>query len=111
MGEEAANFIGDRVVPEFVEDSELLYWRKTPAQEKIREFKEVRQKSNKPTEPRIDGEGLSVLKKEEDNENAGGKVDKQFLNKSVLMTFDFFGKALAKVPVGNIVFEKVGSDD
>lgn len=41
LREKAANFIGDTVMPEFVEDCELLYRCKTPVQEEVGEFKEV----------------------------------------------------------------------
>ena len=54
---------------------------------------------------------MSVLKKEEDDENTGGKVGKQFLEKSGLVTFDLLGEALANVPVGDKVFEKMRGDD
>lgn len=87
MGEKTANFVGDGVVPEFVKSGKLFDRSETPVQEEVGEFKKIGKKGNKPTKPGIDRERLAILKKEKDNQDTGGKVGKQFLNKSGLVAF------------------------
>lgn len=69
---------------------ELFYWGEAPAEEKIWKFDEVGEKADEPAEPGQPREGLVVLEEEKDEEDGGGKIGQEFLEKSVFVAFDFF---------------------
>ncbi len=52
-----------------------------------------------------------MLKVKIDQSEAGWEIGKNFLEESILVFFYFFGKALADIPVGDIVFDKVRNGD
>lgn len=111
MGNEAFNFFGSAVMEEFVNGRQLFDREEAPIQEEIGKFEKVGQERDKPAQPRQPGEGPARLKEKKDQKNRGGKIGSELLKKSGLATFDFFGQALADVPVGDIVLDKMGDDN
>jgi len=95
----------------FVEGCQLLDGGETPAQKKIRELDEVGEESKKPAQPRVNRKGLAVLKKEKYQKYRSREIGKKLLQKSVLVAFVFFGQTLTDVPMGDVILEKVRSQN
>lgn len=51
------------------------------------------------------------MEKIKDQKDRGGKVSQELLEESGLVTFDLLGQTLADVPVGDVIFQEMGSEN
>ena len=85
-----------------------LIWCK-PDREKLEKY--LGEESKKPAQPRVNRKGLAVLKKEKYQKYRSREIGKKLLQKSVLVAFVFFGQTLTDVPMGDVILEKVRSQN